>query len=47
MILSAGNVLGAYIGTHTAISKGNKFLRIALLVMIAVSAIKMLLDVVI
>lgn len=47
LILSAGNVLGAYIGTHTAISKGNKFLRIALLVMIAVSAIKMLLDVVI
>lgn len=45
VVLSAGNVLGAYIGTHTAISKGNRFLRFALLVMIAISAIKMLWDV--
>ncbi|MCS7232880.1 MAG: TSUP family transporter [Synergistetes bacterium] len=47
VILSAGNVLGAYIGTHTAISKGNRFLRLALLIMIAVSATKMLMDVVV
>ncbi|MBC7332806.1 MAG: sulfite exporter TauE/SafE family protein [Synergistetes bacterium] len=45
LVLSAGNMIGAYIGTHMAISKGNRFLRIALLVMIVISAIKMLWDV--
>lgn len=47
LVLSLGNMLGAYMGTHMAISKGNRFLRIALLLMIVISAIKMLWDVVV
>ncbi|MCD6362895.1 MAG: hypothetical protein J7M13_02685 [Synergistetes bacterium] len=45
MLLTAGNVVGAYIGTRIAIKRGNKFLRIALFVMLMVSAVKMLFDV--
>ncbi len=45
LILSLGNVIGAYLGTHTAISKGNRFIRMALLTMIVLSALKMLWDV--
>ena len=45
LLLTAGNVVGAYIGTRIAIKRGNKFLRIALFVMLMVSAVKMLFDV--
>ncbi|MFO7852847.1 MAG: sulfite exporter TauE/SafE family protein [Bacteroidota bacterium] len=42
LILAVGNMLGAWIGTHVAVSWGPKFVRIILLVAIFVSALKLL-----
>lgn len=42
LILATGNMIGAWIGTRTAVSWGPKFVRIILLLAIFVSALKVL-----
>ena len=42
LVLAAGNIVGALMGTHFAISKGNRALRLVLAVVVIVSAVKML-----
>ena len=42
LALAAGNIVGALMGTHFAISKGNRALRLVLAVVVIVSAVKML-----
>ncbi|HUS86975.1 MAG TPA: sulfite exporter TauE/SafE family protein [Bacteroidales bacterium] len=42
LILAAGNMIGAWIGSKTAVSWGPKFVRIVLLITIFLSAIKLL-----
>ena len=42
IILLAGMSIGGYLGAHTAIEKGNKFVRIALISVVIISAIKLL-----
>lgn len=42
LILAVGNMIGAWIGTHTAVSWGPKFVRIVLLVAILISSLKLL-----
>ena len=42
LILAAGNMIGAWIGSRTAVSWGPKFVRVVLLLAISVSAMKLL-----
>ncbi len=42
LVLAAGNIVGALLGTHFAISRGNRALRLVLAVVVIVSAVKML-----
>jgi len=41
LVLSAGNVLGSYLGTRFAISKGDKWIRVILFVAVILMAIKL------
>ncbi len=41
LILSAGNIIGAYIGVKTAIRKGEKFVRIVLTMAIVIVCLKL------
>jgi uncharacterized membrane protein YfcA len=40
--LLCGMFVGGYLGTHTAIAKGNKFVKLAFSMLVAVSAVKMI-----
>ena len=42
IVLAAGNSLGAWLGTHFAVKKGEKFIRIVLLLAMLVMAIRLL-----
>jgi uncharacterized membrane protein YfcA len=42
IVLLAGMIIGGYIGAHTAVKKGNKFVRVVFALMVLASAIKML-----
>ena len=42
IVLLIGMALGGYIGTRTAIKKGNKFVKLAFLIVIIASAIKLI-----
>ena len=42
LILAAGNSLGAWLGTHVAVKKGEKFIRIMLLLAMLVMAVRLL-----
>jgi hypothetical protein len=42
LILAAGNSLGAWLGTHFAVKKGEKFIRIILFVAMLVMAVRLL-----
>lgn len=42
IILLIGMLLGGYFGAHSAIKKGNKFVRIAFVVLVIVSAVKLI-----
>ena len=42
-ILAAGNALGAYLGTHFAVAKGDKWIRVILIIAVTLMAIKLLL----
>lgn len=42
IILLFGMALGGYIGTHTAIKKGNKFVKLAFTIVVIASAIKLI-----
>lgn len=42
LVLLAGSLIGGYAGAHTAIIKGNKFIRILFIVLILISSIKLI-----
>jgi len=42
LILSAGNMIGSYIGVRTAVSKGEKFIKIVIVIALIISVIKLL-----
>ncbi len=42
LVLAAGNALGAWLGTHFAVKKGEKFIRIILLLAMLAMAIKLI-----
>jgi uncharacterized membrane protein YfcA len=42
IVLLLGMVIGGYLGAHTAIKKGNKFVKLAFSVVVIASAIKLL-----
>ena len=43
LVLAAGNALGAWFGTHFAVTKGEKFIRIVLLAAMLAMAVKLIL----
>ena len=43
LVLAAGNSLGAWIGTHFAVKKGEKFIRVVLLLAMLAMAVKLIL----
>ncbi len=43
LVLAGGNALGAWLGTHFAVKKGEKFIRIILLLVMLAMAVKLLL----
>ncbi len=42
LVLAAGNALGAWVGTHFAVKKGEKFIRVVLLVAMLAMAVKLI-----
>ena len=42
LVLAAGNALGAWLGTHFAVKKGEKFIRIVLLLAMLAMAVKLI-----
>ena len=44
LMVGAGNLVGGYIGARTALSKGNRFVRVVFIVVVAALAIKLAYD---
>jgi len=42
IVLFIGMMLGGYVGTHTAIKKGNKFVKLAFTIIVIISALKLI-----
>jgi len=42
LVLAAGNALGAWLGTHFAVKKGEKLIRIVLLLAMLAMAVKLI-----